>query len=182
MVCRFTICYIFQLLGVNPRVFSSQGLRVFLTLFPCCLSIRFFCYVLFIAIFYTKIALFPGHPVVGMSSCIHPLLVGRIFFCCFGMSCFVSIFFILSPFFRQYLLIYFLELYYFFYLCYFFLFVPTCSNLFSSVLTFLLVVVDLLCVFPVEFPIKILSFCSRSLGEYRLSHRLISLLHRISSR
>ena len=36
------------------------------------------------------------HPVVGMSSCILPLIAGRIFFRYFGMSYFVCIVFVLS--------------------------------------------------------------------------------------
>ena len=51
----------------------------------------FFCYVLFVPIFYFEIVLFPCHPVVGLSSCILPLLAGRICFLCFGMSCFARI-------------------------------------------------------------------------------------------
>ena len=39
----------------------------------------------------SKIVLFPYHTVVGMCWCIHPLLADRIFFLCFGMSCFVCI-------------------------------------------------------------------------------------------
>ena len=56
---------------------------------------------------------FAFHPVIGMSSCI---LAGRIFFRCFGMSCFVCIIWscldiFCSSYFRQYLLIYFQELF-----------------------------------------------------------------------
>ena len=48
-------------------------------------------WVSFVSIFCSEIVLFPCHPVVGMSSCILLLLAGRIFFRCFGMSCFVCI-------------------------------------------------------------------------------------------
>ena len=56
--------------------------------FPCYLSIQPFCYVLFITIFYSKIVLLPLHQVVCMSSCILLLVVGRILFIYFGLSCF----------------------------------------------------------------------------------------------
>ena len=63
------------------------------SLFPCCLSIRLFCYVPFVPMFCSKIVLFPYHPVVGMCWFIHPQFPGRIFFVffCGGMSCFVCI-------------------------------------------------------------------------------------------
>ena len=59
---RFPIWYFFLvLLWVNRCVFSpSVLLRVLLSL-----SIRLFCYVLFVPIFCSKIVLFPCHPVVG---------------------------------------------------------------------------------------------------------------------
>ena len=59
--------------------------------FVMCLSIRLFCYVLLVAIFLSKIVQLLLHPVVGMISCHLPLFVGRIFFYCFRMSCFVCI-------------------------------------------------------------------------------------------
>ena len=88
-------------------------------------------------------------------------LVGRIFSRCFEMSCFFCIVLpcldtFLSSFFRKYLLIYFLNLY-----C--IVAFRLCSNnfqRFSFVLSFLLVIVDFLSAFLVEFPIQILSFCS----------------------
>ena len=46
--------------------------------FPCCLSIRPFCYVLLVAIFCSKIVLLSSHLVVGMFSCYLPLLADRI--------------------------------------------------------------------------------------------------------
>ena len=59
--------------------------------FPMLLCIRLFRYVLFVPIFCIKIVLLPCRPVVGISSCILPLLAGWIFYRCFGMSCFVYI-------------------------------------------------------------------------------------------
>ena len=48
-----------------------------------------------------------------------------------------------------------------------------------SVLSFLLIVKDFLSAFPVQFPIKVLSFCSCSLRKRRFYQRLISLSHRL---
>ena len=59
--------------------------------FSCYLFNRPFYYVLSVPIFYSKIILLPLHPVVGLSSCILNLLVGRIFFSYFGISCFICI-------------------------------------------------------------------------------------------
>ena len=76
--------------------------------FPWCLSNLLFCYVLLIPIFCFKIVWCPGHPVVGMFSCIHPLstnkkcsLVWYVLFClyCFVLSNYLC------------LLVYFFELY-----------------------------------------------------------------------
>ena len=78
------------LLRVNQSVFSpSIFVIVLLTPCLCCLSIRFFCYVLFVPIICSKIVLLPCHPLFGMSSYILPLPACRIFFHCFGISCFV---------------------------------------------------------------------------------------------
>ena len=65
--------------------------RVLVIIFSCYLSIQPFSYIFSICIFYSKIVLLSLHLVVGMSSCILHLLVGRIFFQHFGMSCFVCI-------------------------------------------------------------------------------------------
>ena len=54
-------------------------LHVLVALFPCCLFIWLFCYVLSIPIFCPKIVLLPLHLVVSMSLCILPSLAGRIF-------------------------------------------------------------------------------------------------------
>ena len=61
------------------------------TSFLWCLSIRHVCYDLYFPIFCSKIILLPSHSVVGMSSNLLPLLAARIFFRCFGVSCFVCI-------------------------------------------------------------------------------------------
>ena len=98
----------------------------------------------------TKIVLLLWHPVIGMSSCILPLLDGRIFFRCFGMYCFVLIFWPCLDIFlvcSQYILIYFLELFVLIVLL--FSFRPNIFQHFTSVLPFLLVVIDFLSVFPV---------------------------------
>ena len=102
-----------------------------------------------------KIFLFPCHPVAGMSSCILPLLTGRIFFRYFGMSCFVCIVlscldiflvFLLSPvpsdFFPWFVLFALIVMS-------LFSFRPNIFQRFSSVLSFFIVVVDFLYVFPV---------------------------------
>ena len=65
------------ILTVIPGVLWPQGLhRILVILFPRYLSIRSFCYVLFIPIFYSKIVLLPLHLIVGMSSCTLYQLVG----------------------------------------------------------------------------------------------------------
>ena len=51
----------------------------------------FFGHLLLVAIFYSEIVQHLFHLVVGMFSYHLPQLVGRIFFRCFGMSCFVCI-------------------------------------------------------------------------------------------
>ena len=80
------------LFWVNRCVFLlSDVLRVLLTLLPCCLSIRLFCYVLLVAIFYSKIVRFFLHLVVRMFSYHLSQLESRISFHCFGISCFVCI-------------------------------------------------------------------------------------------
>ena len=70
---------------VNWGVFSPLVLfRVFLTLFTCYLSIRLFCYILFVTIFCSKIVWFPCYPVVGIFSS----LFWNVLFClcCFILS------------------------------------------------------------------------------------------------
>ena len=89
----FQIGFLLVLLWVNRCVFSpSVLLRVLLTLFQCCLSIRPFCYVLLVVIFCSKIVLLSLQLVFGIFlSHPPPVQVGRIFSCCFGISCFVCI-------------------------------------------------------------------------------------------
>ena len=85
--------YIFSVsFWVNRFLFPLSSLfRVVPLLLSYCLSIKPFRYVFLVAIFLSKIVRFLLHPIVSMFSC-HPLpVVDRIFFCCFGMSCFVSI-------------------------------------------------------------------------------------------
>ena len=57
-------------------VFNPTGCT-FTTLFPCCLSIRRFCYDLSVSIFCSKIFLSFSHSVVDMASPILRLIVGR---------------------------------------------------------------------------------------------------------
>ena len=59
--------------------------------FPILFIHSAFCYDFSIPIFCSKIFLPRSHPVAGMTSPILPLRVGRIFFRCFGKSCFVCI-------------------------------------------------------------------------------------------
>ena len=88
----FQLSIFWVLLWVNWCVFPPCDLlRVFATLFPCCLSIRLFCYDLSVPIFCSKIILLPSHLVVGISSPILPLLARIIFFHRFGISCFICI-------------------------------------------------------------------------------------------
>ena len=98
-------------------------------------SSRLFCYVFWLTYFFSKIVRFPLNPVVGSFSRHLLPVVGRIFFRCFGMSCFVCIvlpfvdiflIFLLSPvisgLFPQVVQLFFLML--------LFLFVPTYSDVF----------------------------------------------------
>ena len=174
------------LFWVNQYVSSpSVILRVLLTLFRCCLINWIFCFVLFVAIFCSRIVLFSCHPVIGMSSCNLPLTCCLNFFRCFGMSNFVCIVlscldiflaFLLSPvtsgLFRQVVLSVLNVL--------IFLYCAKMFQDFSSVLTFLLVVRGFFWAFPVEFPNQILNFVS-VFGDPDFFHWLISLLHRLVS-
>ena len=100
--------------------FGQKGLTISI----CCLSIRLFCYVLFVPIFFSKIVKFPCRQAVGMSSCILPLLAMRIF------SLFWNVLFCLFRFILlRYLVVFFLSPVpsCLFYWCFLF-FVPTCSS------------------------------------------------------
>ena len=89
---RFPIWYFLVPFSVNLRAFPIFVLyRVILTISPCCLSIRLFCYVLFVAVFYSRIVQFLLHPVVGTCSFYLIQLVSRIHFRFFGIFCFVYI-------------------------------------------------------------------------------------------
>ena len=178
----FPIWYFLVSFSVYQCVFPLPILfRVLLYLSPCCLSIRFFVKFSLLPYFTPELFSFSVHPVVGMCSCHLLQLVGRIFFRCFGMFCFVCIalsfvdsflIFLLSPvlsdLFPQIVLIFFLVL--------LFSFCPMFQR-FSFVLTFLSVFKVFISAFPVEFPIQILIFCSCSLKEPRFSHKLILLLY-----
>ena len=140
-----------------------------------------------VAIFLSKIFQFLLHPVVCMFSCYLLPLVDRIFFRCWGMSCFVSI---VLPFVDISLI---------------FLLSPLFSGLFPQVGSFFLVLpfflslhdpASFLCfiilasfcrffsAFPVEFPILVLIFSLCFLRESQFplklisprSHRLIHLI------
>ena len=162
------------LLWMNRGVFLPL---VLVTLFLCCLFIRLFCYVFFVPKFFSKIVLFPCHPVVGMSSCILPLLslFWNVLFC---LYCFIlpSLVFLLSLapsdlFLRVVLLVYLL--------CCSFLFIQHVPAsflclIFACCCRFLICVSRRVSHTGFEF-----MFYSWSLGENRFSHRLISLLHRL---
>ena len=85
MAWRFLICYFFRVALSESRCIFTLGIsfQVLLTLFSYGLSIRLFFYVHFIPIFCSKIVLFSCHWVVCTSTCILPILAGRIFFHCF---------------------------------------------------------------------------------------------------
>ena len=121
--------------------------------------------------------------VVGMFFCHALPVVDRIFFRCFGMSCFVCIVlpFIdislisllsseLSGLFPQVVLLFFLVLSFAF-----------CSHIFQdlSILPFWHVFVDLLSGFPVEFLILVLTISSCFLRGRQFSYTLISPLYRL---
>ena len=142
--------------------------------FPLC---SFGCHIFF------KIVRFLLNPVVGMFSRHLQPVIGRIFFRCFGMSCFVcivlafvdiSLIFFLSPVlsgsFPQIVLLFWLVLHF-----------PFCSNIFQRLFVwwFWPVFVDFLSAFPVEFPILVLIFSSCFLRGSQCSHKLISPLHRL---
>ena len=157
------------LLWVNHGVFSpSVLLWVFLSRYLCCLSIRFFFYILFVPIFSSKLFCFFVIRCC-MSSCIFPLLFDRIFLAVlFCLYCFILIavflVFLLSPLSSG-----------LFPLVELFVFCPDMFKYSHPVLSFLLVVLDFLSAFRVEFPIQAFSFCSYFLGEHRFFLKLITL-------
>ena len=101
----FPVRYIFSVVLSESRCISTLGpsssIRNFF--FMLLIYSSFFCYDLSVPIFCSKIFLSPLHPVACMCSPLLSRLVGRIFFRCLGMSCFIwfclGIFlvFVLSP-------------------------------------------------------------------------------------
>ena len=183
MAWRFPVWYFSVSFWVNRCVFPLSGLlRALQILLSYCVSIRIFRYFFLVAIFYSKIVRFLLHPVVGMFSRHLLPIVGRIFFCCFEMSSFVCIVLpfvdiflilfissVLSGLFPQLLLSFFLALPF-----------PFCFQCLSFVLSFWLVFVNFLSVFPVEFPILVLIFFFFAFFKgSQFSSKLISLLHLI---
>ena len=87
-----SLIFFLVLFRVSRRVFPFRGLlQVPLVLLWYCLSIQHFRYVSLVAIFYSKIVRFLLYLVVGMFLCNSLPIVDKIFFRCFGMSCFVCI-------------------------------------------------------------------------------------------
>ena len=111
---------------------SSRPSSSFVILF---IHSAFSLYFLFVAIFLSQIVGFLLHPFVGMFSCHLLPSVDKIFFRCFGISCFVcivfpfvdvSLAFLCSPLFPGF------KLYFYFFWCCLFLFVTTYSDVFPS--------------------------------------------------
>ena len=179
---RFPVWYLFLVsFWVVRCVFPLSGLlRVLLVLSSYYLSIQLFHYAFLVAIFPSKNVLSLWRPVVGMIL-FHALpVVGRIFFRCFGMSCFVCIVFDisltslllpeLSRLFPQVVLLFILVLSF-----------PFWSHIFQDlfVLPFWPVFVDFLSAFPVELPILVLTVSSCLLRGSQFSHILLSPSHRL---
>ena len=151
------------------------------------LSFQLFRYAFLITIFSSKDIRILWRPIVGMLRHAFPV-VGRIFFSFFfffffGMSCFVcivlpfvdiSLIFIFSPdtsgWFPQVVLFFFLVLSF-----------PFSSHIFQDlfVLPFWPAFVDVISVFPVEFPFLVLTVSSCLLRGSQFSHILISPQHRL---
>ena len=163
-------------------VFPLCGLpRDLLVLLSYRLSIQPFYYAFSVAIFSSKIARFLRRLVVGMFLCHALSVVDRIFFRCFGMSCFVcnflpfvdiSLISLLSPepsdLSPQVVLLFFLVLSFAF-----------CSQIFQdlSTLPFWPVFVYFLSGFLVKFPFLVLTVSSCFLRGPQFSQTLISPLH-----
>ena len=124
------------------------------------------------------------HPVVGMLSYHILPVVDRIFFRCFGMSCFVcivlpfldiSLIFLISPVLSSL----FPQVYWYFFLCS--LFYVLFKHIPASFLCFIILVCFrwFLSAFRVEYPILVLIFLSCFLRGSLFSHKLMSLLHRL---
>ena len=143
---RFPIWNLFE--------WRSEWIEVFLTLSPCsslcntffpfCLSIRLFCYVLFVPIFFCKIVLHHCHCVTGMCWGILLQPIGRIFRC-FGMSWFVTIVLSSLDNFLAFLLLpvpsglFHRSALFCFFLCFFFLFSQNVPAYYSYLIFFLVV-------------------------------------------
>ena len=123
---NFQFSTFWVLLRMNQGVISSSVLLRVLILFPCCLFIRLFCYVVSVPVFCSKIVLFPCNPDViiccGIFACKTFSLFWNFMLCryCFIMS---QNLFSLSSFTCNYCLI---SLSYLF--SFFFLFILACSN------------------------------------------------------
>ena len=153
-------------------------LQVLLIHFICSLSIRLFCYVVFVLIFCYKIVLFPCHLIVGTCWRIHLQLADRTFLSfwnvLFFLYCFILSWYVFSlPFPPVYILLF----YCLFYLCFSFSFQHLPAFFLCLIVS--LDVVDFLSAFPVEFPIQVLSFCLCSLDQRRFFRRVISLQLRL---
>ena len=84
--------FLINALSESRRISASEPSFFFGICFSCYLSIWPFCYVHSVPIFYSKIILFPLHPVVDLSLWILlQQLVRWIFFCYFSRSWFVCI-------------------------------------------------------------------------------------------
>ena len=118
------------------------------------------------------------HSVVGMFSCYLSSFLGRIFFRCFGMSCFVC--FVLLFVDISLILLLSLVLFGLFFLALPFLICLYMFQRLSFVLSFWPVFVDFSSAFPVEFPILVLIFSSCFLRGSQFSHKLISPRHRLA--
>ena len=110
----FSNSVLFSVFRAILHICSPQDLLwAFVILFSSYLSIRPFCHILSVPIFFSQIFWLPLHSVICLFLwCILHHLFGRIFFCYFVISCFVCIawschnFFFEFPFFCQNLLIY----------------------------------------------------------------------------
>ena len=115
-----------------------------------------------------------------------PRLAGRnFFFRCFGISCFHCIILFCPDIFLVFLLsLTFLDLFsrvvlLVFLIVLLFLFIPTSSSILPCLIIFVLLQ-WFFSAFPVVFFIQVLGFCSCSLEEHTLSHKLILFLQRLA--
>ena len=168
--------WVFSVLGPS----SSPSSSLLLLFIQSAFSLVFFCFFL-VAIFLSKIVWFLLHPVVGMFSCHSLPIFDRIFFRCFGKSCFVcivlpfvntSLIFLLWP-----ELVYFLKLYCYFFRCWLFLF---STAYFSATLFFIILACFRIFFICVSSRISHPGFdCSCFLRGSQFSHKLILHQHRL---